>query len=708
MIIRQTQNGSITERKTSPFKKKIHILSEKINDDNYTSNKNFFLNDIIKMPYIEINNYEKNNESKTIIPYQNHHSKLKFKTTKNKLGDKYIKKDKINRIIFDDKIFKYSEFINDNQSEKDNLYNFPQTSRYDCNIKEKYLEKFFKNLNDSNYNNTNNINMNYSKIKNEKNNTGSDIPNESSRTINTHSKRNNSTCINPIWKDNFNKNENKNIINTESITNESFLNLEEELNYEFEIRLLKKKLKENKKINDKLKNKIIKIKNEQKIKQIQDDKQKKKEYIISKVIDICKSINPIEKNNISSYNKTYNNEFTSKKIFNKYFKNDDLSEFPATQLFKNMLLNLMDLKYETDIISLKDEFILGIKNLLLSNKKNEVEFDDNEQNIYNNIKGLIKEEAKLKNKIHKYKFLSLENKKYHDYFSKLCKKLNLHDLEHLDKFLKNTMVKAEEEFKQINQIKKIVMENLNNDNFDKNITKEDYYKKIDDDNLKKVKNCNMHKNFKEKCQYCEQKILRNKNNSESKINRNLSSILKDEEKNIKRFSYIKDKRIINKSLINNNNIFKNIDDSINKKLINTYRCSASIQKNKNMSLNRQNPNEKINLYDFSKQKNYDYYINDYYNLENRDYVNEDTHNRSSKLSKIDIPQCIKSIKIYPYDSVKTINNKNKNYNNIINYKKKELGLNNKIKNRIKLNLRDMKNKKIIKNHIKDCFQKLNN
>ena len=40
MIIHQNQNGSITERKTSPFKKKIHILSEKMNNEISSYKKN--------------------------------------------------------------------------------------------------------------------------------------------------------------------------------------------------------------------------------------------------------------------------------------------------------------------------------------------------------------------------------------------------------------------------------------------------------------------------------------------------------------------------------------------------------------------------------------------------------------------------------------------------------------------------------------------
>ena len=82
-----------------------------------------------------------------------------------------------------------------------------------------------------------------------------------------------------------------------------------------------------------------------------------------------------------------------------------------------MLLNLMDLKYESQNILLKEEFISGLNNLLIKNE-NEYKIEDKEQYIFNKVKGFIKEEEKLKTKISKYKYLTLENKKFYEYFSK--------------------------------------------------------------------------------------------------------------------------------------------------------------------------------------------------------------------------------------------------------------------------------------------------
>jgi hypothetical protein len=497
-------------------------------------------------------------------------------------------------------------------------------------------------------------------------------------TINAHSKRNNSTYINQINKENI---DNENESNNDIMENESIINLEDELNYEFEIRLLRKRYKELKKKNNKLKYKLYEVKNEIKKKQ---NKENKKTHLISKVVDICKNINFSEKNNFfTSYNETYNG-YTTSNIESKESKND--IPFPATKLFKNMLLNLMDVKYEYENIYLKNEFILGLKNMLINYNENK-DGQINEKFIFKNIKDLLKEEIKFKAIINQLKYLSIENKKYYEYFSKLCKKLNIHSLDNLEEFLKNTIIKASAEYKQINQIKNIVMGNHKNNSIDNKI----------------IKNRNNNDNFKEidDCYYIIDEPRRTKIKSESKININISSV-KKEDINSKRYSYFKDNKYMNESLITNN-IFGNKNNSIPKKMLYTYKCNDSARKSKNLSMIKQKSNEKFNLYDFSKQKDYDYYHKDYYNDNNKKlFQNQNIKNNANvnNNKRIEVSHCIKNIKIYPFKENKT---KNKNYNNIINFKKKELGLNQKIKKNMKLNTND-NNKKVSKSHNKDfCF-----
>ena len=684
MIIEQSQNSSINERETSPFTKKIHILSEKNYNEISSYNKNSFRNDKFKKPYIDIFKNQSNDndyQSKTLIPYYHKYQNRKYlKTLKtkqnNKLKEIINTKTNFFRKKIDNNII--NEINNDFQSDKENTINIPQTSRYDIKTKEKYFSKFFKSQIGLKYYNDFYFNNNSSNKENHVNNTPNNM-----RTINAHSKRNKSTCINPIWINNFNSPNNdkkKNIRNISS--NESLFKLEDQLNYEFEIRLLKKQLKEAKKINDNLRKKLIKIKNEQK--RIKEDEEKKKELIIIKVIDICKNINSSEKNIFCSSCEEIYNGFNSSNKNSKESKNDELNCFQVTKLFKNMLLNLMDLKYDYENIILKDEFIVGLKTLL--DNENENESKDSENNkkfIINNIKELLKEEIKLKAILNKYKYLSLENKKYYDYLIKLCKKLSIKSLQNLDIFLINSLVEADAEFKQINQIKNIVLENNKSNNI-----YDTAYIKIDKDKY------NNHREIND-LYLIKPKTLRNRNNSESKKNIYLSSIKKGKEKDSKRYSYYKDNKNLNKSLIFNN-IFRNKAEPINKKIFYTYRYCDSNKKNNNKYLIKENNKKKINLYDFIKQKDYNNYINDYLKDDNLLYAHEECKNIGK--NKKEVPLCIKNVGIKSFENVNRKSNKNNNYNNNIKFKKYELGLNNKIIGKIKSNIKDEKNKKIKKSY----------
>ena len=637
MIIHQNPKSSITEKKTSPFKKKINILAKKFSNDIYSFKKNSFIKDKTIQPFIEIREHYDNldSKSKTINSQSlnnNNHNKIKYNLKNNPFNNKKIRISNNNAIV--------NEIIYENGSDKENIYNIPQTSRYN-NIKEKYLQKFFECLNHNENINDNIIINNYSEVMN---------------TINASSKRNKSTYINPIYKI-------KEKNNIHNISNISPINLEDELNYEFEIRLLKKKLKKKKKKNDKLKSELIKIKKYQKRK-IEENKNNKKEHIILQVINIYKSLNSYNKDNYFTEENNGLSISISNTISNE-IKNNDLGMFPATKLFKDILLNLMDLRYDYENSKLKEELINGIKNILDNNDNKDLINDT--KSIINNIKKLLKKEIKLKANINKEKYLLLENKKYYDYFIYLCNKLHVNNLEKLNNLLKEIIIKSDVEFRQINQIKKIVMEN----------TKSNYIEY--DDNIDKIhenNNLNIYKQIKDYYNKEEKPYkIKNKNNSEGKININLSLKKRGEIKNYKRYSYFKDNNYMNKSLIHmNNNIFRNKNESFNKKKFYTYKYNDSIRKTKNRSLIKENENKKINLYEFIKQKDYDYHLKDYYN--NKVFKNEE----NKKNDRIEVSHSIKNVKIKPFNSKKMIV-KNKNYNSIINSKKKELEFKCKIKNK---------------------------
>ena len=664
MIINQEESNSYNERDISPFHKKIHLLSEKIEDKISSLKKNSFRNNTFKNHNIEVRNYgNKNNnyQYNTIIPYnKNHHSKIRFKIPKNNQKDYRIKKidniDNINNQKYSTIIARnrnHNDIYNDdgNDSEKEDIKLIPHTSRYNDDQKEKYLKKFLKDVIRSKYNND--INRDYYTVR---------VNRSPFEYINQKK-----SFINKIRNEHIMKDAN------ELNQNDSSIKLEEKLDYEFEIRLLTKKLKEVKERNNKLKYRIIKIKNEQRIR---NQKNKKNEYIISKVIQICKNSSFSGTNNFfSSFKEIYNTQFNNNSEENKI---DDLKLFPATNLFKNMLLNLMDMKYEFENIVLKDKFIDGTQNLFYNNNEEYKEFKESNNKIfiYHNVKNLIREEINLKNECNEY----LELGKCYEYFSQLCSTLNIDDLQELVDYLKKIFIKTKVNFKQINQIKKIVKD-INNTN-----------KEISNNNNIDEKYRGIDQNY-----ISEQRNLRKKNYSEINIKKKNNSMFKEEIKNSKQNSYINDNN-------KNNTILRNKDNYLYNKIFYTLRYknknnNDSIEKNENKSLSK----EKIDLYDFKSQRNIDYFINEYIGKK-KENLSQARNNSNLSKKKTNNLHYNKSSKIRTLKSAKKVNDKT--YNSIINLKKKELGLNNKIRNKIKSYIKDKKNKNESKSIVKDFIYNL--
>ena len=664
MIINQEESNSYNERDISPFHKKIHLLSEKIEDKISSLKKNSFRNNTFKNHNIEVRNYgNKNNnyQYNTIIPYnKNHHSKIRFKIPKNNQKDYRIKKidniDNINNQKYSTIIARnrnHNDIYNDdgNDSEKEDIKLIPHTSRYNDDQKEKYLKKFLKDVIRSKYNND--INRDYYTVR---------VNRSPFEYINQKK-----SFINKIRNEHIMKDAN------ELNQNDSSIKLEEKLDYEFEIRLLTKKLKEVKERNNKLKYRIIKIKNEQRIR---NQKNKKNEFIISKVIQICKNSSFSGTNNFfSSFKEIYNTQFNNNSEENKI---DDLKLFPATNLFKNMLLNLMDMKYEFENIVLKDKFIDGTQNLFYNNNEEYKEFKESNNKIfiYHNVKNLIREEINLKNECNEY----LKLGKCYEYFSQLCSNLNIDDLQELVDYLKKIFIKTKVNFKQINQIKKIVKD-INNTN-----------KEISNNNNIDEKYRGIDQNY-----ISEQRNLRKKNYSEINITKKNNSMFKEEIKNSKQNSYINDNN-------KNNTILRNKDNYLYNKIFYTLRYknnnnNDSIEKNENKSLSK----EKIDLYDFKSQRNIDYFINEYISKK-KENLSQAKNNSNLSKKKTNNLHYNKSSKIRTLKSAKKVNDKT--YNSIINLKKKELGLNNKIRNKIKSYIKDKKNKNESKSIVKDFIYNL--
>ena len=259
------------------------------------------------------------------------------------------------------------------------------------------------------------------------------------------------------------------------------------LEQEFEVRCLKNKLKNLKNKNKSLNQQLDNIKEKNRI--IKNEairEQNKRKEIICSFINICKD------------------------IFNNEEEDDDESN-----KFKNILLNLMDLKYKYENIILENDFISNVGTLFsLANIFNDNFYDNkrnnSNNNLYHNIKNLIKLKTKYLNTIKKYKLLQIKNKKYFIYCSNLLKFFNLNDLDTLYNTLITTKSINDKETRKLSRMKKVLFNSINNNKSRRNINKSV-------DNLKNLKkfpiNFNSNFNYSDLQKYF---IEHNKNKKYSK------------------------------------------------------------------------------------------------------------------------------------------------------------------------------------------------
>ena len=215
------------------------------------------------------------------------------------------------------------------------------------------------------------------------------------------------------------------------------------LEKEFEIRSLKKKiknLKDNRKLLKGELNDIKKKNNRLNNKMIQDEKKRKK--IIYNTVNIYKNNNKI---------------ISKEKEFN----------------LKNIFSDLKNLKYNYENNILKDKFISGIEQLLILSKISNDNSNNNSNkanDIYYNITNIINNRNKYINDIKKYSIQKLENKKYYNYCFNLCRKLNLNNIEELYKYLKNLKSNNDKEARKIIKMKHVLFDENTSNKKHKNIT----------------------------------------------------------------------------------------------------------------------------------------------------------------------------------------------------------------------------------------------
>ena len=237
-------------------------------------------------------------------------------------------------------------------------------------------------------------------------------------------------------------NKNNDETKTDYISNRINSNREElinNLNKDFEIRCLHRKLEKLKMKNNELKYNL--------------EKKKKKNYLL-------KYNSKKEQNNI-------NNIFYSlMNIYNTFFQNK--SNHNDNKLnFKNLLLDLMDLKYNYENITLINTFFQNLEQLIQLSF-----FFNNNDDIYSNITYLVKKKNQLIKDIYESKKHKEENKNYSELYKILCESFQANDLNTIFNHLKKIESDNENDIRKIIKMKNILfnIENSSSNRLNTNIS----------------------------------------------------------------------------------------------------------------------------------------------------------------------------------------------------------------------------------------------
>ena len=412
---------------------------------------------------------------------------------------------------------------------------------------------------------------------------------------------------------NLYENNNNIYLNSAKNTNNAFIN---HLDQEFEIRRLKKKLKN------------LKNKNKSLIQQLDNIKEKN---------DIIKTETIEEENKRKDIMCSFIN------ICNDLFNNEDEVDIGANR-FKNILLNLMELKYKYENIFLENEFISNIGTLFSLTNIFKDNFYDNKRNnknnnIYHNIKDLVKLKTNYLNSIKKYKLLQIKNKKYFSYCSNLLEKLNLNDLDNLYDYLEAIKSINEKENRKLKKMKNALFNSISH-NKRRNINKSV-------DNLKTLKKHPI--NFNSNFNYSDLQKYFNEYNKNKKYLKERYISIKTEE--IEFFDSLTDREMEKEEEE------KNEGDKFNTNKIN-YFLSGNIKNFRKMCKIGKNHKKIYRIKNYAQ------------NIDKIKHQEMEFEKEKEKMNKSLFFNSINKGKEIPYNNIliKKIN-QNNNYKNIINSKK---------------------------------------
>ena len=497
--------------------------------------------------------------------------------------------------------------------------NLMKKSRYDNNIRKNKNLKLLLNKNDNVY---------IKKVTNLKTTSINRTKREKSQTIfDRNDIINFDKRINYTSREYINNNKNK--LNEESKvgysydkdiysfkrTNTKNNQIINNLDKEFEIRCLNKKLEKLKMKNKEMKDNLDKIKNKN---------------------------NLLKYDAINEQNNRNNILYSLKNIYNIFFQNKINHREKKFDL-KILLLDLMDLKYNYENDILIDTFYQNIEQLIQISNIFQDEFD-----FYSNIENLVKMKKIITKELNDLYRTEKENKKY----SEFCKLLfQIFETKDLD-FIYNYLIKIENNNE--NDIKKIIkMRNILFSIDKTNSSSKRLNTNISVDKSRKNKRKKLNINYDDLQKiYIENNNLKNKRMTKTNNGCMTERLKSDHIHN--RILNLKNQTIMKK--INNNKIDM---EKINKFLYSTKIDKISFAPHKNEDISNQYNNGKNKkLHNNLNTANYN--ITQTANLHNYTYsTNNENENvlNLNRYKKINYNESIKNDKIHPrIPSLKRINN----------------------------------------------------
>ena len=397
------------------------------------------------------------------------------------------------------------------------------------------------------------------------------IKDENNKNNNKNKKRNYNLYFNYSTKSKFliynNLNYNKREINKSSFISK------EKLEYEYKLRILKRKIQKLKLKNKELNENLNMIK----------EKNNKLEYSLNIYNKNTENDIPLNRNKDDISLKEINiinkkNSLIEKimiicKKNNNYYNSYENSKNEEERIFMNMFLNIMDIKYLYENSILYNSFLNGLKFLFPN---------------FKNIKDLLDYINKLMEEENKLKIINNEYENMREYYN-LCKQFS--SIKQFDNFLNKIIKNNKKDEKIINKIKNVLKEEkmLNNSNY--NGMNETNRKKLLNQFLNKSRN---YSNYDKLSFYTANYYNNDKNNKNYKnklIHHNINNILKEDNKQQENNS-CNDIKIIRKKINSNlNNYIKN------------KRCINKISKSYSRTVNNRQQKNFNKLYSYSVSNN---------------------------------------------------------------------------------------------------------